>query len=150
PMNRDIQAQIYLADTAFKDLEKLYKDDGAFKSKFASFEQKFRRNPANPGLHVEPLNAGKQELRSARIDKQYRAIFLPPVDESWTLVRVGNHDEVYREIERTRFTYSQTDGRIEYAMVTESHADSETQPRDAPDPVKDGPFIAWTDAELVE
>ncbi|WP_112133739.1 UvrD-helicase domain-containing protein [Glycomyces dulcitolivorans] len=148
----DNSARILIEDSAVQDIKRLCKGDRGFGAKFAAFQGKFQENYKHPGLHLEKLHAGTQELASARVDQGIRAIFLPAQGRVWTLVRVGGH-EVYEEVKRTLFTYSVTDGRIEYTVVPEGSSDAKSQyptpGRTAPVD-EGGPFQAWTDAQLIE
>lgn len=148
-MSADNTARIQIEESAINDISRLCKGDRGFGAKFTAFQGKFQQNYENPGLNLEKLYAGKQELYSARVDQSIRAIFLPAQGSVWTLVRVGGH-EVYDEIKRTVFTYSNTDGRVEYTVVPPGVA-AETADRPARRPVDEsGPFQAWTDAQLIE
>jgi superfamily I DNA/RNA helicase len=149
-VSADKTARIQIEDSAIKDIGRLCKGDRGFGAKFTAFQGKFQNNYENPGLNLEKLYAGKQELYSARVDQSIRATFLPAQGSVWTLVRVGGH-EVYDEIQRTVFTYSNTDGRVEYTVVPAGVSAETTEGRPARAAVDEsGPFQAWTDAQLIE
>lgn len=63
--------------------------------KTAEFMSKFRQNSKSSGINLEKINTFKDEsLRTARIDKKYRAV-LKEVDPGniYLLVWIDNHDE---------------------------------------------------------
>lgn len=149
-MSAENTARIQIEESAINDITRLCKGDRGFGAKFTAFQGKFQKNFENPGLNLEKIYAGKQELYSARVDRGVRAIFLPARGSVWTLVRVGGH-EVYDEVKRTVYTYSNTDGRVEYTVVPAGVAPESDERRPAPKPADEsGPFQAWTDAQLVE
>jgi superfamily I DNA/RNA helicase len=149
-VSADNTARIQIEDSAINDITRLCKGDRGFGAKFTAFQGKFQKNFENPGLNLEKLYAGKQELYSARVDQSIRAIFLPAQGSVWTLVRVGGH-EVYKEVERTVFTYSNTDGRVEYTVVPAGVTPEDAEYRPAQKAADEsGPFQAWTDDQLVE
>jgi superfamily I DNA/RNA helicase len=149
-VSADNSARIQIEDSAIKDITRLCKGDRGFGTKFTSFQGKFQANFEHPGLNVEKLHVGKQELFSARVDQSIRAIFLPPQGSVWTLVRVGGH-EVYDEIKRMVFTYSNTDGRVEYTVVPAGvNTEDQEVPATRSTADESGPFQAWTNAQLIE
>jgi hypothetical protein len=69
------------------------------------FIEKFRANPAHPGLRLERLkDAMNKNVWSGRVGRDLRAI-LYQEDEDWLILYVGHHDDAYgwaasRKIER--------------------------------------------------
>ncbi|MDN3552883.1 AAA family ATPase [Halomonas almeriensis] len=57
---------------------------------------KFRENPRSPGLNYETLATPDPNLRSIRVDVEYRAIVLKPEQGNvYVLLWVDKHDEAY-------------------------------------------------------
>ncbi|WMX16510.1 UvrD-helicase domain-containing protein [Aureispira sp. CCB-E] len=61
------------------------------------FQKKFRENSKSLGIHLEPISIFKDSsLRSARIDKIYRAIIKAPKSgDTYYLLWVDHHDKAY-------------------------------------------------------
>ncbi len=72
--------------------------------KVREFIEKFRREPGRAGLNLEPIKqAADPNLRSVRIDQDYRAILLKPErGQVFLLLWVAYHDDAYRWAERKR------------------------------------------------
>lgn len=66
-------------------------------SKVREFVEKFRVNPASPAIHYEKIQEAKdQNLRSVRIDQDYRGIVLKPASGNvYMLLWVDHHDQAY-------------------------------------------------------
>lgn len=78
-----------------KCLEKLFELPKSTSKKVLEFQKKFRDNSKSAAIHLEPINAFKdQSLRTARIDQKYRAIIrVPQTGDSYYMLWVDNHDE---------------------------------------------------------
>jgi hypothetical protein len=66
--------------------------------KFArAFIEKFRSDPASTGLNYEKIHAcSDPNLRSLRVDQDYRAIILKPENgNTYILLWVDKHDDAY-------------------------------------------------------
>lgn len=63
--------------------------------KVQDFIKKFKNNPKQPSIHLEPISTFKDKnLRTARVDQQYRAILhFSPSGDIFHLLWVDNHDE---------------------------------------------------------
>ena len=59
------------------------------------FMKKFRQDSKSAAIHLEPISTFKDKnLRTARINKQYRAIIrVPDSGDMYHLLWVDNHDE---------------------------------------------------------
>ncbi|EDM25750.1 putative DNA helicase [Lentisphaera araneosa HTCC2155] len=66
--------------------------------KVVEFQKKFRENSKSSGIHLEPISTFKDKsLRSARVDKTYRAIIKSPESgDVYYLLWVDHHDEAYK------------------------------------------------------
>jgi len=86
--------RLFLSETFFDAVFKLPKKT---QEKVVSFQKKFRENPASPGLHLEPIPLFKNSnLRTARVDDNYRAIVGLLDGTTYTLLYVADHEEAYR------------------------------------------------------
>lgn len=103
------EASLRILDRADKEIVKLTRADiGAV----YEFMHKFRRNPANPGLHLQQLG-GDSRLWSARVNKDYRALLLHVSDQDYLLVDVKPRGEVYENLDRYAYQVNRVTGGIE-------------------------------------
>jgi hypothetical protein len=84
--------QLFFHDKFFDQLIRLPRN---VQKGVVTFQRKFRENTRSAAIHLEPINNFKdQNLRTARIDQQYRAIIgCTPSGEDYYLLWVDNHDE---------------------------------------------------------
>src|SRR5262245_54186118 len=60
------------------------------------FVQKFRANPAQPGISLERVDQAKQKnLWSARVSQDLRAILYRDGGD-WRFIYIGHHDDAYK------------------------------------------------------
>ena len=86
--------RLFLSETFFDAVFKLPKKT---QDKVVSFQKKFRENPALPGIHLEPISLfNNSNLRTARVDDNYRAIVGVLDGSTYTLLYVADHEEAYR------------------------------------------------------
>jgi superfamily I DNA/RNA helicase/mRNA-degrading endonuclease RelE of RelBE toxin-antitoxin system len=111
-----------------------------------SFIEKFKKHPTAPGLNYEKISdAQDQNLRSLRIDQQYRAIVLRPENGNvFMLLWVDNHDDAYDWARNRQFQVHPDTGAIQVVDV----AERETQ-REEPEREQVGLFDEYRDRELV-
>lgn len=76
--------------------------------KVNDFQKKFRENSKSSGIHLEPISTFKdQSLRSARIDKTYRAILkVPESGDIFYLLWVDHHDKAYEWAQNKVFQWN--------------------------------------------
>jgi len=97
--------RIFINDTFYDRLFKLSSDA---QKKVLNFMQKFRENPKSPAIHLESINAMKDDtLWSARVDDTYRAIVGMLGGDVYSLVYVDHHDEAYRWAKNKRFAWNE-------------------------------------------
>lgn len=86
--------KLLLYDKYFDALIKLPR---TVQKRVIQFQKKFRENPETLGIHLEPIkNAKDPQLRSARINKEYRAILRAPESGNvYHLLWVDHHDAAY-------------------------------------------------------
>lgn len=90
---------------------------------------KFRENPRSPGLNYETLATPDPNLRSIRVDDDYRAIVLKPEHGNvYVLLWVDKHDDAYAWASRHRVDIHPQTGSLQILSST-------TEP--APDPVSE-------------
>ncbi len=97
--------KIFLYDKFLDSLIKLPKNT---QKKVLEFQKKFRTNSKSAAIHLEPISTFKDStLRSARIDKTYRAI-LKMVDSAnyCYLMWVDHHDKAYQWAENKEFIWN--------------------------------------------
>lgn len=97
--------RIFINDTFY---DKLFKLTPGTQKKVLGFMQKFRENPKSPAIHLESINAMKDDtLWSARIDDAYRAIVGMLGKDVYSLVYVDHHDEAYRWAKNKKFVWNE-------------------------------------------
>jgi len=77
--------------------------------KIPEFIRKFRENSKSSGIHLEPISTfADAQLRTARINKKYRAIIrAPKTGTTYHLLHVGNHDEAMAWASRKVFDWNE-------------------------------------------
>jgi len=90
-------------------------------AKVREFFDKFRVNPASPAIHYEKIQKAKDKnLRSVRIDHDYRGIILKPASGNvYMLLWVDHHDEAYAWAENRIFTINAETGGLQVVNVEE-------------------------------
>ncbi|MDX9980420.1 MAG: AAA family ATPase [Lentisphaeria bacterium] len=95
---------------------------GRQQGKVGQFIEKFRANPRSPGINYESIRgAADPNLKSVRIDQDYRGVVLQP-DESnvYLLLWVDRHDDAYDWACRRRFRINPHTGGLQ--VIEESAA----------------------------
>lgn len=119
---------------------------------------KFRENPRSPGLNYETLATPDPNLRSIRVDDEYRAIVLKPESGNvYVLMWVDKHDDAYAWASRHRIDIHPQTGSLQIlASSTQPSPDATTEtapesisPSDAVAAVKSEPLFAIRDRELL-
>lgn len=97
--------QIALYDKAWDSILKLPRN---IQKRVPEFLEKFRTNSRDPSLHLEPISTfADQQLRTARVNKQYRAIIhVPTSGNLYHLLYIDNHDEAMAWAERKLFEWN--------------------------------------------
>ncbi|MGN0879030.1 MAG: UvrD-helicase domain-containing protein [Oligosphaeraceae bacterium] len=83
------------------------------------FAQLFQANPTSPGIHYESIRgAADPNLKSARIDKDYRAVIASPqAGNVYILLWVDKHEDAYRWAERKRLLVNPHTGSLQLMQV---------------------------------
>lgn len=114
----------------------------------------FRDNPDRPGLNLEQLKTDKR-LYTIRASQSLRILVFREGD-LWIILEAGQHDDVYKRAERSRFVANPATGFVGLIPITAR--DAPTIENRYPEPVKTEPvrserrgiFDHWSDAELSE
>lgn len=116
--------------------------------KVREFVEKFRANPASPGINYEKIQQARDpNLRSVRIDQAYRGIVLKPdAGNAYLLLWVDHHDEAYRWAENRVFGINPETGSLQ--IVDVSVSSSPVQPKEVR--VAKGLFDDFKDKELLK
>lgn len=92
-------------------LESLARLPKKIQKKAREFTEKFQRDPTQPGLNFERINARDPKVRSVRIDQAYRVIVIhPPKGDVYVCVWVDHHDDAYRWAQNRVFEVNPTSG----------------------------------------
>lgn len=111
------------------------------------FIARFRDNPTSTGINYEKINdAVDPNMRSVRIDQNYRGIVLKPDrGDVYCLLWVAKHDDAYEWARRHKAAINPEGGNIQ--VYEASHA--EAAPATVTAPVRDGLFAQLKDRELI-
>jgi len=90
-------------------------------AKVREFFEKFRVNPASPAINYEKIQGAKDEnIRSVRIDENYRGIILKPASGNvYMLLWVDHHDKAYAWAENRIFSINVETGGLQVVNVEE-------------------------------
>lgn len=106
---------------------------GAQQGKVAKFITNFQKNPTLPGINYEKIrDARDANMRSVRIDDDYRGIVLKPESGNvYLLLWIDHHDEAYRWARRHRCAINPETGAIQLyelqEIIPEQAASSDRQ-----------------------
>ncbi|MEC9483103.1 MAG: UvrD-helicase domain-containing protein [Halomonas sp.] len=123
-------------------------------SKVTALVTKFRQNPRSPGINYETLQAVRDpNMRSIRVDKEYRAIVLKPDRGNvYVLMWVDKHDDAYAWAARHRVDIHPETGSLQIlaSSTEETEAPPVTDGQIAPDSPKPAePMFTLRDRELL-
>lgn len=98
-------------------------------NKVINFINKFRNNPKSSGINYEKIiGAYDQNLRSVRIDENYRGIILKPKDNNvYLLLWIDKHDDAYKWAMRKRAVVNAQTGSIQVYDVEDKTTDEYKQ-----------------------
>jgi superfamily I DNA/RNA helicase/mRNA-degrading endonuclease RelE of RelBE toxin-antitoxin system len=118
-------------------------------AKVRDFVEKFKANPASPGINYEKISSFKdQKLRSVKIDLAYRGIVLKPdIGNVYMLLWVDHHDEAYQWAENKVFDIHPETGGIQIVDIAAASVDAAAAPEA---PVDDGLFAGVKDKHLTQ
>src|SRR3989338_126098 len=111
------------------------------------FLSKFRKNPASPGINYEKIqSAADPNMRSVRIDQNYRGIVLKPdTGNVYCLLWIDRHDDAYEWAKTHKVAINPEIGNIQIFSSTHE------QPVDVPQPSlgRNDLFAQLKDRELL-
>ncbi|MBW6486377.1 MAG: UvrD-helicase domain-containing protein [Syntrophobacterales bacterium] len=121
-------------------------------SKVREFVEKFRVNPASPAINYEKIQMAKdQNLRSVRIDQDYRGIVLKPASGNvYMLLWVDHHDDAYAWASNRVYSVHADTGSLQVVKVEQQTA---LQTADGPQKSEHAEqmlFDAFGDVELLQ
>ncbi|MDZ7697616.1 MAG: 3'-5' exonuclease [Deltaproteobacteria bacterium] len=105
-------------------------------TKVLNFINKFRNNPTSPGENYEKIAGAKDaNMRSVRVDQDYRAIVLKPqTGNVYMLLWVDKHDEAYRWAKNRVYRIHPETGSIQVMEVEPSALEPEAAPERGTEP----------------
>jgi hypothetical protein len=111
------------------------------------FLARFRENPTSPGINYEKINdASDANMRSVRIDQNYRGIVLKPgTGDVYCLLWVAKHDDAYEWAKRHKAAINPEAGNIQ--VFEASHVQPSAARRT--EPKRTGLFDKLKDRELI-
>ena len=114
-----------------------------------SFIEQFKNHPTSPSLNYEKIaGAQDQNLRSLRIDQQYRAIVLrPEAGNVFMLLWVDKHDDAYNWAKNRKFQVHPDTGALQVVDIA-GLAPQLVEPKPGK-AAQEGLFDAYRDRELV-
>lgn len=129
--NIEKRIKVGISADFLKAYSKISKDK---QSKVREFIEKFKGNPTSSGLNYEKIdNARDPNIRSLRIDLQYRAIVLKPAEgDVYMLLWVDNHDDAYAWARNRRVQIHPETGALQVIDVSETAVIPEDQHRERP------------------
>ena len=91
-------------------------------NKVSEFINRFRQNPASPGLNYEVIRDSRDKnLRSVRVDQAHRAIVLKPDEGNvYVLLWVDKHDDAYNWAKRQVCVVNQVSGALQVVDVADA------------------------------
>ena len=108
-------------------------------ARVVAFLQKFRQNPAHPGISLHPVDKTKADnLWSARITQDLRAILYKDGD-TWAVLYADHHDDAYAWAERRTIGRHPTSGSFQIVEIPE--VVREEEPEVVPQPVYQVPAM---------
>src|SRR5262245_23205859 len=127
----------------------------ATQAKVLKWAIRFQSDPTSSGINYEKLNKARdQNLRSVRIDQDWRGIvFKPTQGDVYVLLHVDHHDDAYRWAENRKLTINPVTGAMQLVVLQEAPAFQEatvgtTTPAAAASRKEAGLFDPWGDREL--
>ena len=120
-------------------------------AKVREFVEKFRVNPASPAIHYEKIQEAKDEnLRSVRIDQDYRGIVLRPATGNvYLLLWVDHHDKAYAWAANRVYAVHAETGSLQMVNVKEQAPSQTPAGPTKTKPAESRLFDAFGDDELL-
>lgn len=112
------------------------------------FNEDFRRN----AIHLEPIKqANDRRLRTARLNRAWRAILLQADDHEFVLLDVTSHDDAYRRIRHISWGVNPTFANFEVSYLDELEQPAVVVDRGQATPQEQSGLLdPYTDTQLTE
>lgn len=122
--------RLLIGDKFFESLIKLPR---ATQKKVIDFQKKFRANPKSAAIHLESISSFDDEaLRTARIDKKYRAIIGSiKGKQDYYLLWVDNHDEAVAWAQHKTFEWNSITNSPQLYTIEEGEKEAPPEPATA-------------------
>ena len=112
--------KLFLGDTCW---DKLFDLPKSVQMKVREFQRKFKENPYNPSLNFEKISSFEDSnLRTARVDLDYRAIIGVAGDDTFCLLYIDHHDEAMRWAQHKRFNWNSYTNAFQVTTITMDEA----------------------------
>lgn len=140
--------RLFLGDTCW---DKLFQLPKKVQKRVVEFQKKFKENPHGHAVNLEPIADFKDDnMRTARIGDDYRAVIGILPDDDYCLLYVDHHDEAMRWAKNKRFERNKVTGTIQVIPVvsdgsTKQENITENVTTDAP-----MPFATYSDEQLLK
>lgn len=120
--------------------------------KVIEFQKKFRENSKSAAIHLEPIQAFKDNsLRSARVDQTYRAIIkVPESGETYYLLWVDYHDKAYEWAVNKVFQWNDNTQSMQVFTAPEVLEEQRDVVNEPSKPESNGLFSDFEDTELLK
>jgi len=114
-----ITAKVALSQDFLANLAKL---PAAIHSKILKWAIRFQADPTAASINYEKINTRDPNLRSVRIDLDWRGIiFRSPGDDVFVLLYVDHHDDAYRWAENRKIQINPVTGAMQLVVLDEVH-----------------------------
>lgn len=124
-----ITAKVALSQDFLANLSKL---PSATQSKILKWAIRFQSDPTASSINYEKFNSRDPNLRSVRIDLDWRGIiFRSPDDDVFVLLYVDHHDAAYRWAENRKLQINPVTGAMQLVVLDEVH-ETAVEPGPAP------------------
>lgn len=114
---------------------------------------RFQSDPTSAAINYEKIQKARDpNLRSVRIDQDWRGIVFKPVqDDVYVLLHVAHHDDAYRWAENRKLAINPVTGAMQLVILQDAvESPQRPTPAVAPAPERTaGLFDPWSDRELL-
>lgn len=139
-------ANVIMSKQFSRDLEV----DGSIRQRAWDFLTKLMNNPAQPGLHIEPINgAVDSRVRTGRVSDNYRAVMFETAPDQYVLAAIKKHDEANSLAERVTLRVNPVSGVLEIEATPSAVAAPAARVAEAATPVA-GPLSVFSLVELTD
>lgn len=139
--------KIIVSNDVIKRLTQL---PNAVQSKAIEFMLKFQTDPRSTGINYEKINAARDKnLRSVRIDKEYRGIiFQAPKNNVFIWLHIDKHDDAYNWAEKHKMSINPVNGALTLTNLT--FVEETVERAASPAPTQPRPiFVDLSDRDLM-